>query len=231
MLSLITNRRSQRTGLAALGKVLRRELGHDGFAFAVTLAIGGGSALRRLWDRLEAKRSRPDTKEEDNSWLSSLNSKLSSVQKTFIANLFTSSLSILLLQAGRRRSERLRNVPRPGAIPIPYTYTPPNRTTPFSVKNSPSPTLDLTLLVLVRAIDVALQSIILKYTAKTGPETPSEESLSSLVNGKRKRSSDKRKVDLTTKLDAFVFWACSARFVDCLLLCPCYPHQRPPYLE
>lgn len=130
-----------------------------------------------------------EQREAPRSWFS----LLSSYQKTFIANVSTSFLSILLLQAGRRRSERLRNIPQPGAIPIPYTYT------PSSLRIAPSPTLDLTLLVIVRAIDVAIQSVILKFTTKAKTKTPAEPGV---------------KAQLTTRLDALVFWACSARSVN-----------------
>lgn len=37
VLSLITRRKSSKTGLEALKKILRRELGCDGFAFAITI--------------------------------------------------------------------------------------------------------------------------------------------------------------------------------------------------
>ncbi|KAJ4486149.1 hypothetical protein J3R30DRAFT_3668386 [Lentinula aciculospora] len=218
VLSIIAGRRSQKTGLAALQKVLRRELGYDSFASAVTLAVGGGAALRRLWKLLEAKEEENSEKKhrmDSNSstrLLSYFNSRLSSRQKTFIANVFTSSVSILLLQAGRRRSERLRNIPRPGAIPLPYTYTPSNLSLPPSVRNSPSPTLDLTLLVFVRAIDVAFQSMISKFTAKAESEPPEP--------GTRKQGFNKYKFLVTTRLDALVFWACSARIMWCFFYQP-----------
>ncbi|KAJ3800731.1 hypothetical protein GGU11DRAFT_676647 [Lentinula aff. detonsa] len=220
VLSLITGRHSQKTGLVALRKVLRRELGHDSFASAVTLAIGGGAALRRLWGLIDTNDEEHPTENIDGeekprikSWISYFNSRLSSRQKTFITNAFTSSLSILLLQAGRRRSERLRNIPRPGAIPIPYTYTPSNPSMTPSVRDSPSPTLDLTLLVLVRAIDVALQSIISRLTAKAEIELPEPVE-------KKKRGTNKDKLLLTTRLDALVFWACSARIMWCFFYQP-----------
>lgn len=139
------------------------------------------------------------------SWFS----LVSPSQKTFIANVLTSSFSILLLQAGRRRSERLRNIPRPGAIPIPYTYT------PSSPQIAPSPTLDLTLLVIVRAIDVAVQSVILKFTTKTKPKTLAEPGV---------------KAQLTTRLDALVFWACSARSAQSLDILFCSVNQYLPTL-
>ncbi|KAJ3975356.1 hypothetical protein EV361DRAFT_792548 [Lentinula raphanica] len=232
VLSLLTGRRSQKTGLVALRKVLRRELGYDGFASAVTLAIGGGAVLRRLWQSLDdvakddTKNSSTERRSRMRSWLTYLYSRLTSRHKTFIANVFTSSLSILLLQAGRRRSERLRNIPRPGAIPIPYTYTPSNPSmTPFT-RNTPSPTLDLTLLVLVRAIDVAFQSMILKFTSKAESE-PSES-----PQEKQKKSTNKEKLLLTTRLDALVFWACSARHVSyslpSIMWCFFYQPERLP---
>ncbi|KIK71001.1 hypothetical protein GYMLUDRAFT_975365 [Collybiopsis luxurians FD-317 M1] len=208
VLSSVTGRRSQKTGLAALRKVLRRELGYDGFAFAITLAVGGGAAINRLWE----------SKKKENSWFSYLDSRFSPAQRSFIANIFTSSLSILLLQTGRRRSERLRNIPRPGALPIPYTYTPSNSSA--IANRSPSPTLDLTLLVLVRALDAALQSIILKITNRSEQEPPPFNSEPAI-----KERHHKAKVTLlTTRLDALVFWACSARIMWCFF----YEPERLP---
>ncbi|KAF5390152.1 hypothetical protein D9757_002926 [Collybiopsis confluens] len=209
IVSFLTGRHSHKTSLSAFRRVLRRECGYDGFAFAITLGVGGGATLKRAWDN-NAKH---------NPWISSLDRRLglSPSQKSFIANFFSSSFSILLLQAGRRRSQSLRNIPRPGAIPIPYTYTPSNSSAVPS--KSPSPTLDLTLLVLVRALDSALQSLILKFSdgPEFGKDSPSE------VDAKHKRYNAKVTL-LTTRLDAFVFWACSARIMWCFF----YEPERLP---
>ena len=189
-----------------LKKVLRRELGYDGFAFAVTLAVWGGSWIGKRWDELSDE-SNPE--KEKNTTTKALSSKfgLSRYNRGFLSYCLTSTVAFYLLQAGRRRSERLRsNKLRPDpsrAYPL-IPYTPP---TPTSSSGA-SLTLDLTLLLMVRALDVVVQGAI-RRRCQTGEENAGDQ--------ERLETKRKRIATLSTTVDAFAFWACSARSV---LGCP-----------
>lgn len=194
--------RSEKHSKHALKRVLAREFGLGGFAFSITLALGGGSLIRELWRALDDLSSGapastvPDGPESPatavalklRAWISVL--KLSSAQKTFLSNVISSSAGLLLLQAGRSRSH--------------------NRAS-SSKEPSASRTLDLTLLLLVRALDAAVQSFVAR---KSGGRRKSDASLP----GQRSKtaieltSSLKREM-MRTQIDSLVFWACSARCV------------------
>ncbi|PPQ64375.1 hypothetical protein CVT26_002082 [Gymnopilus dilepis] len=216
---------SSRTNLAALKAVLRRELGHDGFAFAVTLGVAGGAALRRYFVNL----SQGSTPAEDTvpsakgysfrnafDYLKRCIASLSPVQQTFLSNVISSSVGFFLIQLGRERSLRRRLA---------------HRTPSSQIADHPSPTLDLTLLLFVRAIDSILQAFILR---KPLPVSRIQEEghthladprlvLDRLAKEKIKRENEMRQ-KLTSQIDALVFWACSARIMWCFF----YEPQRLP---
>lgn len=158
-----------------LRRVLSRELHVTGFAFAVSLSVGMGLALRRVLDKLVS---------------------LSSLWNTFFANAVAASCGILLLSR----------------------HTRPDR---------PSPTLDLTLLLFVRAIDVFVQHFIFHTSIATSqPSTPYQvaskhivldpSSITERLTRERQKSIEKKRISLRTKIDALIFWVCSSRY----LLCP-----------
>lgn len=192
-----------------LSHILRRELSPTGFAFALLVAAGGGAALQYVWETLAERgvelpwdspgtytpapsRARtPEPSEGDpktpngayeivyekiKTWMDGLKP----VHRAFISNGISSSFAFYLLQAGRRR---------------PWNAAAPRD----------SPTLDLTLLLLVRAIDMTVQAIVLRRTAK--PDAAERERL-------------RHRRTLTTRIDAFVFWASSARIMWCFFYQP-----------
>jgi hypothetical protein len=229
-------KRPTRSGLSELKQVLRRELGFDGFAFALTIAVGGGAALNYLWSILDsdgsmswiyfnnAKNRGGDigvsstARSKLKTYVSSL-SKLSPSNKTFIANILSSSIAIALLQAGRRRSYRLRRVPDPKSVPIPLTVP----ISAASSANGPSPTLELTLLLFVRAVDAMVQSFVFKRSEprrrvpRSGQDSKAYAAPAlvrdRLLREKEKEHSKAKRRRLTSRIDALVFWACSARSV------------------
>ncbi|KAJ7038193.1 hypothetical protein C8F04DRAFT_951310 [Mycena alexandri] len=192
LVPFVISRRSEKTSRNALKRVLAREFGLKGFAFSVTLALGGGSFIRELWRILDDL----DTETSDNpasaaaaklkTWISAL--KLSSAQKTFLSNVISSSAGLFLLQAGRARSP----------------------STPPSKDASASRTLDLTLLLLVRALDAGVQSFVARKSGSRRESDAAERP------GHREA--------LRTQIDSFVFWACSARIMWCFF----YEPQRLP---
>ncbi|KAJ7254106.1 hypothetical protein B0H12DRAFT_571801 [Mycena haematopus] len=212
LLPFLTSRRSHQTSGHALKRVLAREFGPKGFAFSVTVAVGGGSFIRELWRILDdlddsdsASEGRPAKAAalKLRAWISTL--KLSSAQKTFLSNIVSSSAGLFLLQAGRAQnssSSPLRsNGKEPGA----------------------SRTLDLTLLLLVRALDAAVQSFVAR---KSGSRRESD---ADLPVGQRQTAPERlasglRREALRTQIDSFVFWLCSARIMWCFF----YEPQRLP---
>lgn len=233
---LINLKRFKLPSTKTLKHVLRRELGHDGFAFSITLSVAGGAAIRNLFHNLNvydhqsySNGSRTGIATSARRLLRQLRGCLlyaSPEQQTFISNLISSFTGILLLQAGRARTDRLRVPTKPTSAQL----------------DRPSPTLDLTLLLLVRAVDSIIQGFILQKSQAIVNNTPSlgdspvsgskEDSSSSpakleieqqhpearllhenLEKKKLKKDAHKLRLKLTSRLDALVFWACSARYV------------------
>ena len=240
LINVKTKRLSTKTDLAALKRVLRRELGHDGFAFSMTLSVAGGAAIRDLFrnvnastdiggydsncSRIEAARasSRGHGMQRLLQLLKSCLLSASPEQQTFVSHGISSFIGILLLQAGRARAARLRAASKP------------------TKSSGHSPTLDLTLLLLVRAVDSIVQTFILQKSQPlagyiNNAPSPGDQSVSTednssrsgtgqqhlearlvhdkLAKEKSKKETHKIKLKLTSRLDAFVFWACSARYV------------------
>ena len=236
LINVKARRLSTKTDLATLKRVLRREFGYDGFAFSMTLSVAGGAAIRDLFRSANASTSiescdsngpRTETSRASSSrgvqcLLQLLKGCLLSAspeQQTFISHVMSSFFGILLLQAGRARTAKLRAASKP--------TKPIGRAT----------ILDLTLLLLVRAIDSILQTFILQKSqpiagyinnasspgdqsmedssrSGTGQQHPEAQLVhDKLVKEKSKKETHKIKLKLTSRLDAFVFWACSARYV------------------
>lgn len=201
--SVLTTNKSTKTHLKALRRLLKRELGLGGFAFAVTLAVGGGSILRSLWNVLDQLPPPSDDEHPYRRVLRRLQRSLASLdltvtQKTFISFCLTSSLGIFLLQNGRHRSI-------------------------FS-RPKPSRTLDLTLLLLVRALDAVVQSFVFHRSSRVRDQStkshhtslPPDALRQRLLKEKHEIAQKKNRDTLTTQIDGLVFWACSARFADLL---------------
>ena len=236
----VRKRPSSKTDLATLKRVLRRELGHHGFAFSMTLSVAGGAAIRNLlrnanaitrkesYDsngpRIGAARASSSREQRYLQLLKSclLSPSRSPEQQTFISHVISSFIGILLLQAGRARSARLRAASK------------------LTKSSGHAPTLDLTLILLVRAIDSIVQTFILQKSQPTSGYITNNNTLSpggqlvsledsrsgtkqqqpdarlvhdKLAKEKSKMETHKIKLMLTSRLDAFVFWACSARYV------------------
>jgi hypothetical protein len=179
LLPFTSSHRARSDGLIS---ILRRELSATAFPFAITVALAGGSALRTLWQRLDqrnfetAYRSEPDA-------VPRLQARLKPWQKTFICNALASLAAISLLQR-RRRSMYTRSTYISMTIPISQVQK--------TERGRMSVTLDLTLLVLVRAFDALVQGLVFRRT------------------GDEKKQERKRRLAITSKLDALAFWASSA---------------------
>ena len=209
--------------VTGLGRLLRRELGPFGFAFAITTAVAGGSFLRNAFENMEkpadlfiqngdanvgaAGRGSNSALRDVQYTLRRYWGSLSDVQQTFLFNALASTTAILLLQW----KIVLR---RPAGVPeLPLTLPVDD----IPRRKGISPTLNLTLILLVRALDSvvhgALQDKLLQKLKGKGREvthrsTEVEEAIS--------RDSVHAKNWIhkwTSNLDSLVFCVCSARCV------------------
>jgi hypothetical protein len=187
--TLLSFASSPRTRPKDLKSILRRELSVTAFPFAITVALGGSSALRRLWNRLDQRKSE-SVRGGDPDGAPSFKSlvRLKSWQKSFVCNLLASLVAITLLQPRRRPTHMRKQVHIPLTVPI-SQGTPQTET---ERGGRMSATLDLTLLVLVRAFDALVQGLVFKRTED------------------EKKQERKRRLAIITKLDALAFWASSA---------------------
>lgn len=181
LLSFTSSQRARSDGLIS---IIRRELSATAFPFAITVALAGGSTLRTLWQRFDQRnfettyRNEPDTVPGPKR-----QARLKPWQKTFICNALASLAAISLLQR-RRRPMNTWSTYIPMTIPISQAHK--------AERGRMSATLDLTLLVLVRAFDALLQGLVFRRT------------------GAEKREERKLRLAITSKLDALAFWASSA---------------------
>ncbi|KAF8140263.1 hypothetical protein EV363DRAFT_1426683 [Boletus edulis] len=135
-----------------------------------------------------------------------INSKLSLYQRTFLANALSSTFAIILLRWKRYR--------RPGTV---------------------SPTLDLSLLFFVRALDASVQLLLLRKGRERQVQAPLCNVVASRASSTPPdtRFLDKQSESLAKEwqnkvamhLDTFVFWAGSARIMWCFLY---QPQRLPP---
>ena len=209
--------------VAGLGRLLRRELSPFGFAFAITTAVAGGSFLRDAFEDLEkpVDLSLQDgdadfgatgggfysTINDVQSTLRSYWTSLSDVQQTFLSSALASTVAILLLQ--------WKTVPgRPSGVPeLPLT---------LPIDDIPklkgiSPTLNLTLIFFVRALDSVihggLQDRLLQKLKGKGRElTPRSTEVEETTSRDSVHAKNWIK-KWTSNLDSLVFCICSARCV------------------
>jgi hypothetical protein len=184
--TLLSFATSPKTRSKDLKLFLRRELGATAFPFAITVALGGGSVLRKIWNHLDPKKSKAVRGSDPDDIPSSL-VRLKPWQKSFVCNVLASFAAIALLQY-RRHSPHIQKAHIPLTVPISQGSK--------TGRGRVSPTLDLTILVLVRAFDALVQGHVFNRA------------------GDEKKQERKRRLAITTKLDALAFWASSAGFAS-----------------
>lgn len=206
IIPVLTEGRFSKKRRSKLLSTIKKELGVSGFAFAMTVAVGGGAAVEHYWRQSSREDGEPVGQRTPMRHFAILSNillqkiELSPLYRTFVCNILTSTIAILLLQS-RRRSSQTSKANLPLTIPI----TPPER---LSDKRT-SATLDLSLLLLVRALDSIVQSLFLRHAEKVAhvgqPET---DCLEPPID---KRLIRKKAMMLANKLDALIFWMASAR--------------------
>jgi len=220
---------------AGLGRLLRRELDPFGFTFAITTAVAGGSLLRIASENLEKPTVCSLQNGEANfdatggglkSLFKNVKSRLrlywtslSDVQQVFLSNALASAVAIVLLQ--------WKTAPgRPSGVPeLPLTLP----TDDIPKRKGSSPTLNLTLILFVRALDSVVHGglqdkLLQKLKGKErevtlGPAEVEEESSRESVRAKDWINK------WTSNLDSLVFCVCSARSVIGLLRMVAYAHS------
>lgn len=203
LLPILTSGKAwSKTGTRRVRGVLRREMGVQGFAFVMMVCVGGGATIKHLWDIFDGENGKGDSvlpvhaasrppQARKRSWFS-----LGSSHKTFISNVISASVAFALLHAKlptSLRSPLKRSPPLPPSVPAPVI---------IEGLGKASPTLDLTLLLVVRAVDSVLQKNILGSAAVGKPG----------LSQKDKEEKKKKRQQLKVALDALIFWACSARY-------------------
>jgi hypothetical protein len=180
VMTFIISRRTRKEGVQWLLRAFKRELNVTGFAFAMTVAVGGGAALRRAWLMLQNSMDHKQVAllgsvQRLKSQAQRRIALLKDSQKTFMSYTLSSSVAIALLQYPTTHSSKWAR--------------------------RPSATLDLTLLLLVRAIDSVVRHKLL----------PSIRSSTRILTSEEKADIQERRKRYSINVDAFVFWACSAR--------------------
>jgi len=224
--------------LAGLARLLRRELGPFGFASAITIAVAGGSFLRHASKNLEkppvlslqngdanfdaAGASLQSRFEDVRSRLWCYWTSLPDIQQAFLSNALASAVAIVLLQ--------WKTFPgRPSGVPeLPLT---------LPIDDIPkhkgiSPTLNLTLVLLVRALDSVVHGglqdkLVQKLKGKGREVTPGStelEEATSMDSVHAKNWIDK----WTSNLDSLVFCVCSARYGTRPLRTVTHTHSLKP---
>ncbi|KIY68823.1 hypothetical protein CYLTODRAFT_421272 [Cylindrobasidium torrendii FP15055 ss-10] len=202
----VLSKKSSRQHLQLLRQILKRELGLGGFAFAITVGIGGGATLKAVWDAINDHTPEGDKENSKDRLIRRVKQLLdipglSDAQRTFASYCATTSIAIALLQAGRHRLN-LQGRPKP------------------------SRTLDLTLLFFVRAVDAFVQYVVLRRIASVRrdpnlPEVAPRDGIRQrLMQYKLDVQQQASKEVLTTRIDGLVFWACSARIMWCFFYAP-----------
>ncbi|KAJ7630946.1 hypothetical protein FB45DRAFT_552499 [Roridomyces roridus] len=175
----------------ALKRVLAREFGLTGFAFSITLAVGGGSVLRDLWRRLDDTLDLEAADTRATGTLKRWSACISSPYKTFLSHVLSSTAGLLLLQAGRRKRQSRSSRP------------------------STSQTLDLTLLFVVRALDAAVQSFVARNSGSSRRDSDAALSLN-----RPRTAAERKRVRMRSQIDSLFFWACCARIMWCFFYEP-----------
>lgn len=203
--------------VAGLGRLLRRELGPFGFAFAITAAVAGGSFFQNLFESLinPLDKSLQNVKSDatagglGSTWsaksrLWCYRSSLSDVKKTFLANALASAVAIILLQWKAAPGRRRDVLELPLTLPIPTEDIPKRK--------SISPTLNLTLLLLVRTLDSVvhggLQGKLLQTKEREVTPTSTEPEKATSGDSTHPRKWINK---WTSAIDSLVFCICSAR--------------------
>lgn len=180
--------------------LLKKELSSSGFAFAMTVAVGGGAALEALWQHLLQIETgdEPTTRHSDSKIRKPLPNipiswpKLSAHQRSIVCNAITALVAISLMRRGKRSA----HIPSPSIPSTVHIQSSGQKT---------SRTLDLTLLLLVRALDSIFQGFFQRIAHSPSEYLSPEGEVTHAAEIRRSVAT------MTDKLDAMLFWIASSR--------------------
>lgn len=209
---------TREAAVAGLGRLLRQELGPFGSAFAITTAVAGGSFLQNVLENsvISPHKSPQSSHVKSGAITGGLDPtrsaksrfwcywmSLSDLQRSFLANALASTVAIILLQ-WKAAPGRLRGVLE---FPIPTEDIPRSK--------GISPTLNLTLVLFVRALDSIVHGG-LQGKPLQGSKGKEREVTSRSTEPEEATSRDPVHVGScinkwTPTLDSLIFCVCSAR--------------------
>ncbi|KAI6162186.1 hypothetical protein EDD17DRAFT_1776995 [Pisolithus thermaeus] len=196
--SLVRDPRGSGVRLRALKQTLSKELGSRGLPFALALAVGGGQSLKTLWEILKKQPKPLKSYVPTTRRLSYSLALLQNALRAFAINVMASGAAAAILLYRRYRSHALLDLH----------------------SGTKSSTLDLTLWLLVHALDSLVQSRLLSWKNKAAPccmSAPMRDALS------------KERIKFNAYFDGFLFWASSARHCPTRIMwCFFYEPQRLP---
>ncbi|KAG2023483.1 integral membrane protein [Coprinopsis cinerea AmutBmut pab1-1] len=203
--------------IAKFFDVLKRELRHDGFAFAITTAVAGGPVLRTLWKKALDAEERDDAavvteQNRQRTYCQQSYSRLKALLKTletasnqmlFLTNALATLVGFLLLRSGRERQQIANRARSRRKVTGLHSF----------------PTLDFTLFLVVRALDAKVQGFI-HDRFSTDPRPTDKPGDATLESTSQKALSSPNRISkharqLSMQVDAFAFWLCSSRIMWC----------------
>ncbi|KIM33988.1 hypothetical protein M408DRAFT_88986 [Serendipita vermifera MAFF 305830] len=185
IIPLITSRQA-RKGFK-LSELLKREFGPNGYPFGLLVAFAGSAWLEWAWNKSDTSNMDDSSKEQAST---KTQRKLRTALCTFVASLWA--------------IQRLQKHPKPrgriAEIPLMFPVN------PLSSKTSPS--LDLSIIFAVRALDALFQRGIATYTARSS-KSPAE------AQSKKSKSTMMRE-----HLDVLLFTLATSRIMWCFIYQP-----------
>lgn len=196
----LASRRLDTKRMQRLISVFQKELSLMSFASSMTLAVAGGAALDYYWEAVHdlgnldfvPKRVRMALQGALRCAKAILPSK--KARTTFSFNVLTALCAVLLMQSGRRSV-----VTRKASIPL----TAPFESPAYTLGRKSPLTLDLSLLLFVRALDAGFRALLFKRADACVNETDDQV--------KRKRLVREKVHEVSDFVDALLFASASGR--------------------
>ena len=196
----LTSRSIDAKRLQRLISVFRKELSLMSFASSMTIAVAGGAALDYYWEALHELEELDFIPER---WRTSLKATMRrakailpplKARTTFLFNTMTALFAVLLMQSGRRSL-----LTRKASIPL----TAPIESPTSRIGRRAPPTLDLSLLLFVRALDAGFRALLFKQAEKSVEQTDDR--------AKRKKMMHKKVHEVSDAVDTMMFATASSR--------------------
>ncbi|KAG8816811.1 hypothetical protein FRC17_000174 [Serendipita sp. 399] len=183
LVPLITSKHARKR--FKLSELLKREFGVHGFPFALLLVFGGGAWVEWVWNKTETER-----KEKTDGAENVKKSKRRTAISTFLVSLW----AIYRLRKHRNPIESIADIPL--TLPV------------DSLSSRTSPSLDLTIIFCVRALDAVFQRAIREGCSSKGSCSDQD------------RITAKKHAKLREHLDVLLFTLASSRIMWCFLYQP-----------